>query len=126
MPMDAARYPANWKAISTAVRARSGGRCECAGECGRGHQTRCEARHGDPSPKSGWPVILTTAHLWRGPCAAHYAAGVKCDDPEHLKAMCQACHLAYDLPHHVARAAATRERKARAGRISRDDLGRQP
>lgn len=122
MPMDANRYPPRWSILSREIRERSGGRCECAGECGKGHQTRCEARQGEPSMKSGWPVVLTTAHLWQGPCAAHHAAGVKCDDPTHLKAMCQACHLAYDLPHHQARAAETRRKKA--GRISRDDLGR--
>ena len=118
MPMDRRRYPTNWQVLSREVRERSGGRCECTGECGKGHQTRCEARQGDPSTRSGWPVVLTSAHLWRGPCAAHDAAGIKCDDLTHLKAMCQACHLAYDLPHHQAKAAATR-----AGRISREDLG---
>lgn len=105
MPMDAAKYPANWKVISAEIRTRSGGRCECAGECGKGHQARCEARQGDPSMRSGWPVVLTSAHLWRGPCAKHHAAGIKCDDPSHLKAMCQACHLAYDRPARTGRSA---------------------
>jgi hypothetical protein len=124
-------YPPDWAAISLKVRLRAQGQCECAGECGRAHVGRCEAlngihgarhretdrwrstagliagveRHGenDSDYSGGSMVVLTAAHLWRGPCAEHDAAGVKCGDPEHLKAMCQACHLSYDLPHHVAR-----------------------
>ena len=43
------RYPRNWAEISKAIRfGRAHGRCECTGECGTGHQGRCEARHGQP------------------------------------------------------------------------------
>ena len=31
---------------------------------------------------------------------------------EHLAALCQRCHLTYDMPHHQANARATRRRKA--------------
>jgi hypothetical protein len=116
LPFDPRRYPPDWKRISLEVRARSGGRCECAGECGRAHATRCEARQGAPAPVSGKRVILTVAHLWRGPCAPCAARDFKCGEPEHLKAMCQACHLAYDLPHHVAR----RRRNRHAARATGD------
>lgn len=60
-------------------------------------------------------VILTVAHLWRGPCGEHNKAGEKCGDPSHLKAMCQRCHLAYDLPQHQASARATRRRRKASG-----------
>lgn len=30
MPVDWKRYPKNWPQISAAIRARSGGQCECA------------------------------------------------------------------------------------------------
>lgn len=105
--MDLKRYPADWPAISRAIRKRSGGQCECEGECGR-HAGRCPARQGDPLRSAIRFVVLTCAHLWRGPCADHDAAGLKCGDPEHLKAMCQACHLTYDRPHHVRNARRTR------------------
>lgn len=144
MPVDFADYPQDWREISRRVRfERAGGRCECAGECGRAHSGgRCLARHGDlayfldegvrayvgddgaeridkaagaytPRATKVW---LTTAHLWRGPCAGHYAEGVKCGEESHLKAMCQACHLAYDMPHHVENARRTRGGRKDAGR----------
>jgi hypothetical protein len=102
-------YPPDWPAVSRTVRDRSGGRCECAGECGR-HAERCERRQGEPL-SAGYRVVLTVAHLWRGPCARCHADRHKCGEPAHLKAMCQRCHLIYDLPHHVA--AAKRTRRAR-------------
>ena len=116
-PMDRGRNPGDWEAILTAVRERAGGRCECTGECGRDHGGRCPQLHGQPSLASGWPMTLTTVHLWRGPCAAHDAAGVKCYELAHLFSMCIACHLAYDRPKHDAR-----RRANRLGRISREDL----
>lgn len=132
-PMDPKDYPPDWPAISREIRARrANGQCECTGECGRHHGTRCAAinhatghrdRTGQWYPyKVGrdpeqWSkpvlVVLTVAHLWRGPCAAHHAAGIKCGDADHLKAMCQGCHLRYDLAHHVARRKRNRfEKKA--------------
>jgi hypothetical protein len=134
----AALYPKEWKRISREVRERSGGRCECAGECGRKHAERCYAENGghgarhrvtdrwrstvdisgceqfgekDEDYPQGSRVVLTVAHLWKGPCAPCAERGEKCGEPSHLKAMCQACHLHYDLPHHMKNAAATRRRK---------------
>jgi len=79
-------YPPDWPAVSRTVRDRSGGRCECAGECGR-HAERCERRQGEPL-SAGYRVVLTVAHLWRGPCARCHADRHKCGEPAHLKAMC--------------------------------------
>jgi hypothetical protein len=111
-PADRARYPRDWAEVSIAIRRRAGFQCECEGECGRDHGGQCQARGQGCGKatvtKSGALVVLTVAHLWRGPCAAHHAAGEKCGIVTHLKAMCQACHLAYDMPHHVRRAWETR------------------
>jgi hypothetical protein len=99
MPMDRSRYPDNWRELSIAIRLRALGRCECAGECA-GHSGSCGAVNHEAHPETGSRVVLTVAHLWRGPCAEHNSRGFKCGEPAHLKAMCQACHLRYDAPQH--------------------------
>ena len=97
---DKQRYPSNWPQISKAIRFdRAGSRCECTGKCGAGHEGRCEARNGQPSPYTGSKVVLTVAHLDHTP--------ENCD-PVNLRAMCQRCHLAYDRDLHRANAAWTR------------------
>lgn len=99
-PENKPRYPDDWKAISYRIRfTRAAGRCECAGECGREHPGRCAAEHGQPNPRTGTTVYLTTAHLDHTP--------EHCDDAN-LKAVCQGCHLAYDADHHAETARATR------------------
>lgn len=103
---NAARYPAEWKAISARIKARSGGQCECAGECGLHRTTpgprRCIERHGEPARWAKGRVVLTVAHLDHQP--------ENCAD-ENLKAMCQRCHLRYDVPHHRATRRRTRHRE---------------
>jgi len=106
------RYPPNWKTISAKIRARSGGRCECEGECGL-HRTnpgprRCVERHDEPAKWARGRVVLTTAHLDHQP--------ENCDDAN-LKAMCQRCHLRYDTPHHQRNAKATRRAKKQNGEL---------
>jgi len=100
-PENRERYPADWAAISEEIRfGRAGGRCECAGECGRGtHEGRCPNVHGGKAYGTGSKVVLTTAHLDHTP--------ENCD-PANLKAMCQGCHLHYDKDHHAATASHTR------------------
>ena len=99
-PENKGRYPKNWREISHRIRfIRAHGRCECAGECRRGHTDRCDARHGQPNPITRALVWLTVAHLDHTP--------EHCDD-DNLRAMCQACHLAYDAEHHAETARATR------------------
>jgi len=114
-------YPADWPVISRRIRVdRAQGRCECEGECGRpGHPAasgRCVAVHGQPAVISGKPIILTTAHLNHDPS--------DCRD-ENLRAMCQACHLAYDAEHHaITRAATLAARNAAGtGALPLDGLG---
>ena len=93
------KYPANWKDISTAIKQRAGWRCECEGECSTDHQGRCEERHGSPTLHFRGKVILTTEHLNHDPTD---------NRPENLKAMCQRCHLLYDLNEHLKNARETR------------------
>jgi len=103
-PENRDRYPADWPAISLAVKDRAGWRCECEGECGRpvehlSGDSRCRNRHGAPAYGTGSKVVLTTAHLDHTP--------ENCD-PANLKAMCQGCHLHYDRDHHAKTRAKTR------------------
>lgn len=111
-PENAARYPADWKVISGRIRARSGGQCECDGECGL-HRTnpgprRCIERHGEPARWAKGKVILTVAHLNHQP--------EDCRD-ENLKAMCQRCHNRYDVPHRRKNRAATHRAKKQNGEL---------
>lgn len=102
-PENRDRYPKDWRAISNYIRfERAGGRCECMGECGNGHQGRCPNVHGQPNFRTGSIVILTAAHLDHTP--------EHCDE-ENLRAMCQACHLAYDYEHHEQTRLHNRERE---------------
>ena len=94
MPFRRELYPLDWPAISVEVREVAGGRCEF-----------CGAVNYAAHPVTGSRVVLTVAHLDHDPmnCAR-----------ENLRALCQRCHLAYDLKMHLARAAETRRRKRRA------------
>ena len=98
-PENRARYGPDWPAFSRAIRfTRAAGRCECEGECGRAtHDGRCPNRHGQPAYGTGSKVVLTVAHLCHTP-----------ECREHVKAMCQGCHLHYDRDHHAETRATTR------------------
>ena len=98
-PSERARYPSEWRVIRADIIARSGMRCECQGECGLHHRRRCSERHGEMAAWAKGRVVLTVAHLDHTPenCAA-----------DNLKAMCQRCHLRYDVVHHQRNAATTR------------------
>lgn len=114
MPMDRSRYPANWPQVSYEIRfVRAQGRCECTGECGK-HEGRCNAEHGKAHPVTGSLVILTTAHLGTGTGDKHDKQDVR---PENLKAMCQRCHLLFDLDDHLMHALATRSEKIHAAHV---------
>lgn len=106
MPYDRSRYPADWPVISLRIRGRSGGQCECTGECGlhrtTGGPRRCEERNGQPAKWAKGVIVLTVAHLDPDP--------MNCAE-DNLKAMCQRCHLRYDVPLHMRNAAATRRAK---------------
>ena len=105
------RYPANWKEISLHIRVeRAGNRCEW-----------CKAENHAPHPFTNSRVVLTVAHL--GVPHADGRPGNKHDKadcrPENLAALCARCHLNFDRPDHLVRAAATRERKRREREAAR-------
>lgn len=113
VPFRRERYPADWPQISAAIRLRSGGQCECEGECGLHRTTpgprRCTERNGEKAKWARGKVVLTVAHLNHDP--------QDCSE-ENLKAMCQRCHLRYDAPMHRKHAAETRrQRRVDAGQI---------
>lgn len=110
MPMNRKDYPANWEQASATVRfIRARYQCECTGECGR-HQPltkpgpvtpaepplvrRCNEIHKQEARHSNGRIILTAAHT----CNCYPL----CANPDHLLAMCQACHLRFDMARHRA------------------------
>ena len=102
--MSARVYVSHWKELSRSIREdRAQFQCECEGECGL-HRThpgsrRCEERHMQPAKWAKGKVVLTTAHL------CHDST---CGDETHLKAMCNRCHLRYDVRQHMQNAYRTR------------------
>jgi cytosine/adenosine deaminase-related metal-dependent hydrolase len=101
-----ARYPTEWKAVSAAIRARAGGRCECDGRCGLHHDRRCVEENGQAARFARGRVVLTVAHLNHVPEDCR---------PENLRAMCQRCHLRYDVDLHVKVARENRTAKRNRG-----------
>ena len=93
-----ARYPRDWALRSRFVRFhRARGRCEW-----------CGAAHGEPHPRTGAIVRLTTAHVFdKRPEAASLL---------NLAALCQKCHNKHDA---ADRAQGRRERaQAGQGRLA--------
>ena len=103
MPVDRTRYPSNWRKVSLTIRRVAGWRCEW-----------CQIANGAPLPSGRvGKVVLTVAHL--GTPYADGKPGNKQDKHdvrrENLAALCQACHLRYDLDEHIQHARETRYRK---------------
>ena len=63
-------------------------------------------------------IVLTVAHLDNdgGVCDCRAKTGMKCAIKEHVKALCQKCHLALDMPHHIANRRKTLGARKDAGR----------
>ena len=101
-----ALYPKDWKQIVAAVAERSGGQCECLGECGIDHEGRCPAINHEPHPVTASKVVLTTAHLDHDPSGR---------DLLRLRHMCQRCHNRYDMPMRRAGIKARAKEKMAAG-----------
>ncbi len=104
-------YPADWPRISARIVARSGGRCECMGQCGLHRGDRCCERNGTDAVWARGKVVLTVAHLNHFP--------PDCRD-ENLMALCQTCHLRYDAVLHMTHAAATRRARRAIGDLFED------
>jgi hypothetical protein len=71
-----------WKAIREAIRQRAGNRCE-----GSPKYPDCRAEGGQPHPRTGKLVRLTTAHLDHNP---------RNSVPDNLRCWCEICHNTYD------------------------------
>lgn len=93
MPIDYSRYGEGWRKFSDFIRFdRAHGRCECTGECGI-HQPnprtrRCEERHHTKALWARGIVRLTVAHICQ--------CDPPCQNPSHVIAACQRCHLRID------------------------------
>ena len=116
-------YPPDWKAISQRIRfQRAGGKCE---QCGAPHlgwrrsdaeglffRTAEEAvlfavnTHEDDAAITR--IVLTTAHLNHDPTD---------NSEENLAALCQRCHLAHDLKHHLESRRINREKASGQQRL---------
>lgn len=109
MPIDRKLYPPDWAQISLSRRKQAGWQCEW-----------CGAIHGESHPITGSKVVLTVAHL--GVPYPDGRPGNKDDKhdcrPENLAALCQRCHLKYDLPDHVRNRKRTMLRRIRLARIA--------
>jgi len=126
-PENRALYPKNWTSeIVPRIRARSGNRCECTGQCGVNHPSgwwnacfkglpRCGIANGDVSymtPNGVWHACFegevgdTMERLdgkdYRAARIVLTVAHLNhkpqdCSD-DNLLHMCQGCHNRYDLP----------------------------
>lgn len=125
MPVDWSRYPANWREVRNRIVERAGDCCEWCGAPNRQIIVRDNrtnpaawrlAEFGEMLEDDGTPttlVVLTVAHL--GAPHPDGTPGDKHDKhdvrDENLAALCQRCHLLYDLDDHVRHAAETRRRR---------------
>lgn len=102
------RYPADWDALSRAVREEAGWRCE-----------NCGAENGQPHPTNGKRTVLTTAHI----DAVVDGVEISRHDKSHrhraaLRCLRAPCHLSLDREDHIRNAAETRrQRKIAAGQL---------
>ena len=108
MAIDKKRYPKNWKSISRYIRGLAGHRCEFCGVPNRAYRRKPGTEFTtDPTLILRWRelygnvtrIVLSVAHLDHNPEKCHR---------DNLRALCQACHLAYDLPYHVEQSGLTR------------------
>lgn len=90
-PWNPADYPEAWADVRDQVLARAGACCTDILDEDRANGGVCEwcgARNGEPHPKTGSIVVLTTAHIYdRRPHAVEL---------ENLRALCQRCHNRLD------------------------------
>ena len=119
-PCNYSDYHPDWKSIRRQILDQADHCCEFCGVANMARGRRDE--HGvfvtadeDTCDEWFWSerrcfrIVLTIAHLCHD---------TTCYDPTHLRALCQKCHLAYDVEHHRANAAQTlRFKKVAAGQM---------
>lgn len=99
MPMRRDAYPADWDAIALALKEAADWRCQ---DCGM----QCR-RPGEPFDTHR--RTMSVHHLDHNPPNV---------DPSNLVALCSACHLRRDAPHHAQNAARTRyQKRVNAGQV---------
>lgn len=109
MPCDLTRYGTDWAHFSRTIRfVRARGQCECTGQCGL-HRSdrerrRCRERHHTKATFAKGTIRLTVAHLCH--------CDPPCQDPNHVIAACQRCHLRIDRWKHAKSRQDTRRRTA--------------
>jgi hypothetical protein len=131
MPVDMSRYPAQWKQISERIRfERARNRCEWCGvlngaigyrlDDGTFHQLArgkgdagMEVEAAALDGEHIITIVLTVAHLGTqlpdgSPGDKHNKLDVR---DENLAALCQRCHLLYDLDDHIANRRRTMARR---------------
>jgi len=96
------RYPKDWPAWKKRIRDRSGGRCECRGECGLHKGSRCPEINGRQGVNMAGKVVLAAAH--------RNHVEKDCRD-ENLFDACQRCHLRYDRVIHAEGSRKTRNKR---------------
>lgn len=128
MPVNRDRYPADWEKISLDVKQSQNWRCKWCDvrhgavgfreEDGRFRcvRTNAQKKAAIANGRKLITIVLTTAHL--GTPKADGTPGDKHDKmdvrKENLAALCQRCHLRFDIEEHKLNAARTRlEKKAR-------------
>ncbi len=95
MPIDYSEYPANWLTeIRPRIMRRAGELRTIDGIVREAHCEWCGVENHRPNPRTGSLVVLTVAHLDHDKDNHDVA-----DD--RLAALCQGCHLGYDMPRHV-------------------------
>ena len=126
MPMDRSKYPKDWPAISRRVREEAGQKCQRCGLANGAFVVRAGDRFvvldglaAEAAALDGEKVtriVLTVAHTGPTRHDKH--------DTSSLEALCQRCHLLYDLDDHVRHAAETRRRrKIAAGQVGLEGIG---
>ena len=112
-PENRARYPADWKQIRKRILERAGNKCE---NCGVPNHVYRNRETGDltsnPMQAETWSLVDGDATTYIVLTIGHLDHTLEHCLDDNLRAWCQRCHLAYDLPHHIRTAYMTR----RAGR----------
>jgi hypothetical protein len=136
MPVDWRRYPANWKEIRGRIMSRAKNRCEWCDAPDRAMIVRgagadfrvVKGQDLDDAVEAGQKVVavvLTTAHL--GTAHPDGRPGDKHDKmdcrDENLAALCQRCHLKFDIWDHVANARRTRNLRKGQGDLFDGPVG---
>lgn len=91
MPINYKDYHPDWKQIRNRILERAGNKCEQCGVQNHVYVRRGEYKDGTPKVTM---IVLTIAHL------DHDKENYEVND-DRLMALCQKCHLQYDLPRHI-------------------------